>query len=410
MKKIICEGFLIVILLLTSTSSPQAKFNINAKLGLREMYNDNIYLKSSGREYDFITIISPYIGLNYSSHAMDFNLDYRLDFQFYNKHDELNKAGATPTLNFKTQVKPSKRIFIDISDTYKRIPVEEKKQITFENLFGEITDSNTFYISPHVEYPLSQTFSMQSGYRFTNVWYQAEEGNDTDTHSGFLAFEKRFSTNFITTLRYEYTAQRPEKTEDYDTHHGSIAVSYKPAAKVMVKGEYGEAFFDYRMRENKTISFWNISTDYTISPERNTIIGMAYGLSFMDSVTEGTYKTNRANLYLKTGRDFRIGINSYHNIDNYLETDRKDEIIGVSLNISKEVGKIASSLNGLWEKQRFSPGNEEADRYGIGSQLGLKLSRRIDIGVGYSYSYRDSSIDTKDFFNNIVWLGTNFTF
>jgi len=410
MRKVIYEGFLIAILLLVMTSSLQAKFNINAGLGLREIYNDNIFLKRSDREYDFITIISPSIGLEYPSPYMNLNLDYRLDFQFYSKHDELNKAGAIPTLNFKTQLRPFKRIFLDVSDTYRRISVEEKRRITFENLFGEVTDSNTFYISPYVEYPLSQTLLMRVGYRFTDMWYQAENGNNTDTHSAFLAFEKRLFTDFTTTLRYEYTAQRPEKTGDYDSHRGSIAVSYKPTSNIMMKGEYGEGFFDYHVSEDRTISFWNISTDYAISSERNTIIGIAYGISSADSVTEGTYKTSRTNLYLKTGRYFKVGINSYYNIDNYLETDRKDEITGVSFNITKETGRISSSFNGLWEKQKFSPRGEEADRYSIGSQLGLKLSRHINTGIGYTYNTKDSSIEANNLYNNIVWFGMNLTF
>ena len=76
MKKIIYSGLSALFLLLTFVSSATAKLDVNTSVGLREEYNDNIFLTKTNREDDFITSISPNIRLNYALSYLDLSLDY----------------------------------------------------------------------------------------------------------------------------------------------------------------------------------------------------------------------------------------------------------------------------------------------------------------------------------------------
>jgi len=67
-------------LILITVSSSSAKLDINAAVGLREEYNDNIFLTRTDRKEDFITRVSPSVVLKYSHHFLDLSLDYGLNF------------------------------------------------------------------------------------------------------------------------------------------------------------------------------------------------------------------------------------------------------------------------------------------------------------------------------------------
>ena len=171
MKKVIYSGLSAVFFLLTFVSSATAKLDVNASVGLREEYNDNIFLTKTNREDDFITSISPNISLNYALSYLDLSLDYGLNFKFFAHHSELDLTSLTntQTASLKHQFRPMKGMFIDISDVYRRVPVDIRNQVAFDNVFVNMTDSNIFSVSPNFVYPLSSTLETRFGYRYTNM-------------------------------------------------------------------------------------------------------------------------------------------------------------------------------------------------------------------------------------------------
>lgn len=411
-KKAIYLGPCIAFLISTATPA-LAKLTISPSISLREEYNDNIFLTRTDREYDLITEIMPALSLTYSISHLDLNLDYGLNFKFYSRHSELNETGIseTQTLKFQNQIRPLKSFFIDISDVYQRVPIDIRRPVALENIFVNMTDSNTFTISPYIEYPLTSTLSTRLGYSYSNVWYKDEEGNDSDSHSAFLSFNKQFSSRINATLKYDYLAYRPEKTDDYDRHQGSVGVTYQVTPNFQINGEIGEAKFDYKTAKDTTTTFWNIGTDYVFRITEGTSLGVNYGSSFHDSVTSGAYKSQRLDLRFKTGQRLKISVNPYYSIDKYIETNRKDKVTGIAVDISRALtGRINASLNGLCERQRFLPGDEEVHRYNFGSSLDYQLSPRIITSLGYTHNNTNSNIDTNDFHNNAVWLQARITF
>lgn len=413
MKKLVYLVFFILFLILITAGYSSAKLDISADVGLREEYNDNISLTRTNRKDDFITRVSPSVALNYSQRTLDLSLDYGLNFKFYNRYSDLNETDIsdTQTARLQSQFRPFSRVFIDISDIYERVPVDIRRQVAFENVFVNLTDKNVFSISPYVEYPLSPTLVSRFGYRFTDVWYKAENGDDADSHLAFLSLEKRLSSSLTTALKYDYLVQKLQKTEDYDRHQGAVAVTYQVNPDLVFQGEVGEAFFDYPVTDNKTLTFWDASTEYKLREVGDTTIGAGYSSSFYDSVTTGVYKTRRLDLRLKTERYLQITINPYYSVDKYLKTDRRDKITGITIDLSKSfLGEIITSLRGLWERQKFLPENEKVNRYSIGGNLDYRLGRRLTTGVGYIYNTKNSDIDTEDFHNNVIWLQLKFLF
>jgi hypothetical protein len=383
-------------------------------ISVRGEYNDNIFLRRTNREYDFITIITPAIKLRYAIYSLDFSLDYGLNFRFYSRYSKLNDTNISEaqTIKFQTQLRHLDRFFIDVTDVYERVPVDIRRPVALENVFVNMTDSNKFLVSPYIKLPLTSTLSTTFGYSYNNIWYRAVEAIDSESHSAFLGFNNQFSPRLNGRIKYSYFAYRPDNINDYDRHQGSIAITYQVTPALRVSGGVGKAKFDYKTTEDITTTFWNINSEYYVLelPE-NPTLSASYGSFFHDSVIAGVYKSRRFDLRFKTGEAFELTIHPYHSTAEYFETDRKDKVTGVAVDISRPLTKrISASLFTLWEKQKFLPQDEEVSRYSLRSTLEYGLTQNITAIIGYTYNSKNSNIDVNDFHNNVIWVEARLTF
>jgi uncharacterized protein (PEP-CTERM system associated) len=404
---------MMVFIIFTGTAS-FAKFVITPGVNLREEYNDNLFLVNSDKENDYITTITPNIKLEYSPNSqLDMSLDYSLDFRFYSRHSEYNDTSIkdSQNINFLVHAKPMNNFFIDVLDNYRRVPVDIRNRTATENVLLNMTESNMFSISPYLTLPLSATFSTTLGYKYGNTWYRSNENADSEYHSAFLALNKKFSSRLNGGIRYEFYSYLTKgedvsgSVEDYDSHRGTLTIAYQITPDFKVNGEVGESWFDYKSGNNFEVTSWNINTDYNFRITQNTSFGVSYSTSLQDSPISGVYKHRRADIIFRTANILNLTINPYYYVDKYLREDREDRIEGVNMNIAKPLsGKVNVTLQGDWEKQKFLPENEKVQRYGAGCGLDYLMTSRITTGINYRYNNSNSTIDTEDFTNNIVWL------
>ncbi len=411
-KSIALSGFLVIFLISTASYSFD-KLKIVPSVSVREEYNDNLFLSRYDREEDFITTVFPKIEIQSSPNRyLDLELDYGLRFKFYADHDELNDTSIRETQNieFEAQARPVNRVFIDITDTYERVPIDDDDSVAEGNVFFNMTDRNTFFISPYVELPVTPTVSTRAGYSYTNIWHMDDELIDSDTHSAFLSFDKRFSSKVDGTVRYTYLAYRPkladeqDAVEEYDRQEGAVIIVYRVNTQLEIRGEVGEAWtdFDEEDDDDTNNTFWNVNTTYSFG---SSVAGAGYSYTLLDSSTSGAYKSQRIDLSFATGRTFRLTITPSYTENKYLNVNRKDEFSGIALEISRPLSqKLNILLTGDMEKQKFLPEDRKVDRYSLGSRLEYIVSRSITASVGYRYNNRNSTLDTEDFYNNIAWL------
>ena len=78
------RGLLLTLLLLACTTQAWAEFTLSKGITLRQEYNDNVDLDAEDEEDDFITIITPRIGLTWSLRDfLDISLSLSLDIREY---------------------------------------------------------------------------------------------------------------------------------------------------------------------------------------------------------------------------------------------------------------------------------------------------------------------------------------
>ncbi len=450
MKKSIFICFSILILLSAPLSS-YAKFNISPSFGIEEKFNDNIFLSESDREDDFITTITPGITFNYEPNTqLKLDLDYNLNLRFYSRHNELDDTSLREAQNirFHNQFKPFNYFSLDITDVYRRVPIDIRDSIAIENPFRNMTETNVVTLSPRITYPLTSTLLGSVGYSFTNVWYNADEGNNSNNHSVSVSLLKKFTSNFNTSLEYEFSAYRPDKTEDTDKHQGSARVVYQfsPNGSVWVGG--GIAYLEISDNDSQTVPIWDIGTDYKFKIGKGTSLGARYKRSTSDttikgeervfvpykpyvtyvdkegeehlygyivndkySVTTGITKIQTMDLYFQTGEHYKLYFNTSYTINDEVNTDREDKITGVSVSLSKALGnKANASLHGAFTRHDFDPDDVKVYSYTAGGDIDYKLSRGAKLSFGYRYNKRDADDPSDDYYNNIIFIAARISF
>jgi hypothetical protein len=453
MKRIVYLITLFTICLLSAGAPAFAKLEITPGVSVREEYNDNIFLTRTDREDDFITKISPSLSLRYAIQPIDLSLDYSLDFKFYGEHSDLNETsiGETQSLQFQNQVRPLKYLFIDFSDTYKRVPVDVRRPVAFDNVSVNMTDSNIFSVSPYVILPLTSTTSITTGYAYSNIWYKNEDSVDFDSHSVYLALNKEFSPRISGALKSDYYAYRPKEIDGYDRYSGSVALKYQVSSNFSSWGEVGYSYLDFSESTNEETTTWNAGSEYKLNILGGSSLGVSYSSFFSETegivaqqkpmgqyyvryinpqnnqpvqtgpftaytienktTTIGAAKTKTLAFYITAEQPVKITVNSYYSVEEELISERKDEMIGVSVNINKDLSeKMSISFNSTLENQKFLPGTEKNWLCSFGSSFNYKLSRMITASLGYTYNNRNSNIDSNDFHNNIFWLQSAVTF
>lgn len=403
--------FFIFVIIIGFASLSWAELKLTPSISIREEYNDNIFLTPNNEEDDFITSIYPAINLTYDTNLLNLSLDYGFNFRFYMHHSDQNETDLTNTQRAKleTTVSPYRNIFfVKVFDEYKRVTIDERRQVALDNNFVNMTDSNRFLINPYLEYPLSGTLKTRIGYSYENIWYKVKEGDDTENHLGTVSIIKEISPKITTSLSYNYLLHRPKETEDYDRQDAIFGMTYQVSPKLFIQGDVGEVWFNFKNRENSNSTIWDIQAKYLLTDLLS--LGAGYSERFFDSVDMGTYKRKAVFGNIGYSGKIPITLTAFRNIDTYPTVKREDRGTGVTINSHVPITpRVTGNLIGSYTYYTFLPENEKVHRYGAGLSLDYAL-RITTISIGYTYNLNNSTVDKNDYTNNIVWLQAKFTF
>ncbi|RMG68646.1 MAG: TIGR03016 family PEP-CTERM system-associated outer membrane protein, partial [Nitrospirae bacterium] len=169
MKKLSLALFFLLtsVLCAFSVKSALADFTLTPSLMVREEFNDNIYLTADHEEDDLITTISPSLKLNYEAKLVTLSLDYSLLTTFYvhnsKENDIYHRADLDALSNLYKDI-----VFLHITDTYSRVPIDEKRPTGLDSILSNMTDTNTFEVNPYIVYPLTPTLQLRADYIYEN--------------------------------------------------------------------------------------------------------------------------------------------------------------------------------------------------------------------------------------------------
>jgi hypothetical protein len=410
MKKRSIILFTLTIFCFILSSPVWAEFRLTPSISLREEYDDNIFLTSENEEEDFITTVTPAISLGYDTERLKLALDYSFIAWLYMHNSRENEISHNARLDSTLAVLRD-ILFLKVTDTYSRVTIDQRRQVVQDNRFVNTTDSNRFSINPYLEYPLSGTLKIKTGYTYENIWYKEEEGDDEESHLMTAGVVKEISPKLTASLFYTYSIhdlKTKGDNEDYDRQDVTFGANYQLTQKLSINGSYGHAWLDYKERDNYDSDTWDANANYQITEAVSFKIG--YARNFFSSVDAGTSKSETVFASLARQGTISLSLRAFKQNDTYIEQDREDEATGVAATASYPITpNLTGRVTGLYTYYKFLPENEKVHRYGAGLSLDYAL-RITTVSIGYAYNLNNSTVDNNDYTNNIVWVQTKFTF
>jgi len=380
------QGMMVAILLSLGGMTLLAKeirlgpFRVQPSIGIREQYEDNIFLEATDKDSDFITTVTSRIGFDLPFGDYRANLAYALNAVNFVNHPRQNSYNHVVAAflgmnftNFKFTVENDFEDTKEIADTELARRIHRAKNdvranagtnlprvnldLGFRNIFDDYKDSawehedryeNIFAVKGSYRF-LPKT-SLLLEYNLGGVKYYTSDNPNADYHQGFVGIEGKLTAKSLATIKVGYQARNYKRQGVPD--------------------------------------FYGLVTTVSVA-ERFTARDMAQ-LAFLRSTAESTYGVN-----------------------NYYEANR------LVANHSHEFTKsFSSTLSGAYQFNTYpketTEGSETKKRrdtlWSAGVLFNYKLRKWVSFELGYRYEGRESNFSVFDFGDNISILSVKAEF
>lgn len=277
---------LLAVLHMLSVPARAGEFEFHPSLAVSEEFTDNVYESALDRRTDYITRVLPGLGLRYNAPLWDWDVSYLFDYRYYardSREDDithnLSAHGLTRIIN--------DRFFLDISDIYRRVSLDINRDYTQESLSANQTDSNTFTVSPYFVFRPGSKVSVNTGYRYTNIWYRDPTAEDNREHTGFADATYRYTDKVSFSAGYSFT--RHNSDEGYYRHTAYGGARYEYADRCFLFGQGGYTLFDFDDNRGTSNPYWSVGITHVLDPYTFTLsTSVSYPADPLENVTERT--------------------------------------------------------------------------------------------------------------------------
>jgi hypothetical protein len=401
-----------------------SEFTLTPGVDLSVYYDDNIFLDENNEKDDYITTVTPNFSLIWNTAPLDVTLDASVAMQKYLDHTSEDRIGAgeadqATNLNALARIYPN-LLFLRVSDTYARVPIDQGGSGGVGNTNVNMTDSNILQINPYLEFSPLQATQLLLGYTYENIWYSSNKGNNSYSHifSGKLTrnLTSKFSASLLGSFR-QFRPDNPDKvfvasqsgTYDYDSTSAGIGLTYQVTDRLTFNGEYGHTWINYDVISNGDSPTWLANLVYTVATALTVDVG--YSKDYVDTVDSGPTENDRVYAIMQFDNRFKVACSLYVSKDKYVEIDQKDDSYGGELSgqlpFNQKIGIAGLVRYDNFDRTGLSA--EEYDRYG--TRLALYYDTRLGrLSTGHVYNRNKSNQAGSDYTNNIVFVSASLTF
>lgn len=148
-----------------------ADFRFTPNITVSEEFTDNVFEAAEGKRYDFITRLLPGLSLDYKAPVLDLSVAYNYDYRYYARNSRSDDT--THNLDARGLARiVDEFLFLEASDTYKRVSLDVSRDTSNESLFRNQSDQNIVTASPYFVIRTIPHYTIKGGYRYTNTWYK----------------------------------------------------------------------------------------------------------------------------------------------------------------------------------------------------------------------------------------------
>lgn len=255
-----------------------AYYLIKPSLTISEEFNDNIGETKEQRKADLITSMSPAISIIYSAKRWDVSLAYNLTYQSF-LHNTMGDKFSNNAAIASNMRLIDNFLFLDVSNTFSRTSIDANR----ENPYVNLTNTNNFTISPHIEYLLTPSLMAIGSYSYSKTTTPGSNLMNKQSHSFKIRLNKEMPTN--TSVFMEINASRTESGNDTDysriLHFMGINQRFSDGS-LSVRGGY--SLLDFETVGPIISPYWDIVfarnwKDYTFNLNSGILYDSTFGIN-----------------------------------------------------------------------------------------------------------------------------------
>lgn len=402
-----------------------AEFSIQPSIAISEEYSDNVN-QTREKVSAFTTKVTPNINASYSAPFWDWDLNYNLEYRHYSE-DVILDTGDTGQNDFRHTLGlrgltrlVDNLLYLDISNVFERtdrdvlrrslapqfIEDEESEIETDQDqdvpVIEDIrnrdsTDRNTFSISPYFAFRLTPRTFVNTGYRYTDIWYRDENSDNSEEHHTFAQIDYQLTRQWGLNTGYSSTWKQWDNQDgvDKDTVHnvfGGASYTYRMGSRIYV--DFGVT---WREREQPGTEDNDTSTDPFVRAgfrhrftEATTIFGeITTPITPTRGETDRTDLTWNAGIRQLIGRYIATFVTTVRFVDDPVRERTRQETV-YSAVLSRPYGRGSASLIGSYSE--FDEPDET--KYSTGLNINHSLTRRLTGNAGLFFEQRDTENQT----------------
>lgn len=394
----------VVIGLLLWPLAAWSAFDIEPHLMVREEFTDNLFLRSEDKESDFITTLEPGFTLAYDARLLRLDLNYGLRFLKYLENTQKDETSIKDIqrIEFKGVLFPANDFTIIVIDTYQRVVVNSRRQTNPDNPFVNMTNMNHLQVNPEYRFRRFATFEANIGYRFEQINYLDEDGDDSDSHNIYLNLRKNLNTKLAVFAGGNQQFFQADEEADYQKRDLTAGFDYRISSALTIFASGGNSWIDFKNEEDETELLWEVGATY--EPGARWKAEIIYQEDNPQTVDDGLSKRQRLEAAFTYKERFPTELLFFAEKQQFQIKDREDRSIGSTLQVTIPIShRLSADITGDATSYRFQPEDENAFEYAVG----LAASYRFKIGTlsgGYRYRARNSDADQNDYQNNLVFI------
>jgi hypothetical protein len=324
------------------------------------------------------------VAMKYTAPLWDWDLGYAFDYRYYARNSR--KDDTTHSINGRGLVKIiDEKLFLELSDTYKRVSLDVTRDTTNESLFANQSDLNVGIVSPYLVLHPTARLTLKSGYRYINTWYKDPQAVSRQDHVGFINSSYELSPTFFLTGDYTFTREIPVKNSSFYRHEASIGPRYEYAEKSFIYARGGFIASDYDNGTHLLNPSWNAGLTHTFDTvTTNVSTGTRYSDDPLGvSTLETTYSASLAK-NLQRGSLTLQG--SYTEFSDAIAGRLKNKRYSGGFTGAFELTQdLRGTLGLLYENYRELLINGTTDRYFVDCGLNYSFGKELTAGLSYKY-------------------------
>lgn len=372
---------------------------VTATVSLKQEYTDNLFFTSYDREEDFISTVSPGLGLINNTERLKSELKVRLDSLYYMENSDLDSIDQDYSGSLRYALSPRANVFT--SAQYIRDSRSDRDFIE-TGLITRAVNRDRYIYRLGGDYVLTELMGIQLKYGYDADAYDSEGYSDYQSHDIACTLTRDMSDLFPSTIGRVtagttfYSDDNSDSTNYYGTIGAEHSVSelYKVFADVGLR--YTDSQYDSARLVPSNIPFFYMVVPYEAHAKGTGLTGRA-GLTYTGELHTATMAFSHA-------------VTQAGGYDGTVERTALQGDVSRRLTETSRISFSAGYARNKSTEDELLVDEVDEDSLWLQPKLTYTLTERIVLEAFYNYAFIHDNLDNEDRERNLVFLRLGFNY